>query len=39
MGPSVGKRMGNAIYRGFRDMNEALKARAELLWAARKDDA
>ena len=39
MGPSVGKRMGNAIYRGFRDMNEALKARAELLWAARKDEA
>jgi hypothetical protein len=37
MGPSVGKRMGRSIYRGFREMNEALKGRAELLWQRRKD--
>jgi hypothetical protein len=37
MGSSVGKRMGRSIYRGFREMNEALKARAELLWQRRKD--
>ncbi|HEY8004489.1 MAG TPA: SRPBCC domain-containing protein [Phenylobacterium sp.] len=36
MGPSVGKRMGRAIYRGFVEMDEALKARAELLWQRRK---
>jgi hypothetical protein len=35
-GPTAAKRMGNAIYRGFREMDEALKARAEGLWAARK---
>ena len=29
MGPSVGRQMGRAIHRGFREMNEALKARAE----------
>ncbi len=37
MGPSVAKRMGRTIYRGFAEMDEALKARAEALWAARKD--
>src|SRR3569833_4249527 len=36
MGPSIGKRMGRTIYRGFVEMNEALKARAELLWQRRK---
>jgi hypothetical protein len=36
MGPSVAKRMGRSIYRGFSEMNEALKARAEALWQARK---
>jgi hypothetical protein len=36
LGPRLGKRMGQKIYRGFRDMDEALKARAEALWAARK---
>jgi hypothetical protein len=35
MGPSVAKRMGRSIYRGFSEMNEALKARAEALWQAR----
>eukprot|EP01041_Mallomonas_annulata_P033860 gene33860-56536_t len=29
MGPSLGKRMGRTVQRGFRAMNEALKARAE----------
>lgn len=29
MGPSVAKSMGRAVHRGFREMNEALKARAE----------
>lgn len=36
MGPSLGKRMGGAVRRGFRAMNEALKARAEAAWAARR---
>ena len=31
MGPSVAKQAGRAIHRGFREMNEALKARAEAL--------
>lgn len=35
MGPSLGKRMGGAVRRGFRAMNEALKARAESQWAER----
>lgn len=35
MGPSLGKRMGGAVRRGFRAMNEALKVRAEAEWAAR----
>jgi hypothetical protein len=39
MGPSIGKRMGRAIYRGFLEMDEALKARAEALWLSRKDPA
>jgi hypothetical protein len=36
MGPRLGKRMGRTIYRAFVEMNEALKARAESLWEARK---
>jgi hypothetical protein len=36
MGPRVGKRMARNIYRAFVDMNDALKARAEALWQARK---
>ena len=36
MGPSAAKRMGRTIHRGFREMNEALKARAEARWQARK---
>jgi hypothetical protein len=36
MGPRVGKRMGRTIYRAFVENNEALKARAEALWEARK---
>jgi hypothetical protein len=35
MGPSLGKRMGRPIARGFKAMNEALKARAEAEWAKR----
>src|SRR5262249_10357038 len=37
MGPSVAKRAGRSIYRGFKEMNEALKARAETLWLARQE--
>jgi hypothetical protein len=37
VGPSAAKRMGRSIQRGFREMNEALKARAEARWAAMKD--
>jgi hypothetical protein len=29
MGPSAAKQMGRAIHRGFREMDEALKERAE----------
>ena len=36
MGPRLGKRMGRTIHRAFVAMNEALKARAEALWQARK---
>ena len=36
MGPSLGKRMGRSVQRGFRAMNEALKARAEAVWAERR---
>lgn len=32
MGPSIAKRMGRAVRRGFVEMNEALKARAEVAW-------
>jgi len=32
MGPSLGRRMSGAVRRGFRAMNEALKARAEARW-------
>jgi hypothetical protein len=35
MGPSLGKRMGRTVQRGFKAMNEALKARAEETWRAR----
>jgi hypothetical protein len=35
MGPSLGKRMGRTIQRGFKAMNEALKERAEAAWKAR----
>jgi len=34
MGPSVGKRMGRKIYRGFEAMDVALKERAEAVWHA-----
>jgi hypothetical protein len=37
MGPSIAKRMGRAVYRAFVDMDEALKTRAEALWAARQN--
>jgi len=37
MGPRLGKRMARNIYRAFSEMDEALKARAEALWQARKD--
>lgn len=36
MGTSLAKRMGGPITRGFREMNEALKVRAETLWRRRK---
>lgn len=36
MGPSFGRRMGRSVRRGFRAMNEALKARAEEMWRAQK---
>ena len=36
MGPSLGKRMGRVVRRGFQAMNEALKERAEAEWAARR---
>jgi len=36
MGPRLGKRMARTIYRAFAQMDEALKARAEALWQARK---
>jgi hypothetical protein len=35
MGPTVARRMGRAIHRGFVAMDEALKARAEAAWQAR----
>lgn len=35
MGPSLGKRMRGPVRRGFLAMNEALKIRAEALWAER----
>lgn len=34
MGPSLGKRLGRDIHRGFREMGEALKAEAERRWLA-----
>jgi hypothetical protein len=36
IGPRAAKRLGQSIYRGFREMDEALKARAEALWQARR---
>jgi hypothetical protein len=36
MGPRIGKRMARNIYRAFVSMDEALKARAEALWQARR---
>ena len=36
MGPSLGKRVGRSVQRGFKAMNEALKDRAEAEWAKRK---
>ena len=36
MGPSLGKRMGRTVQRGFKAMNEALKERAEAMWAEQK---
>lgn len=36
MGPSLGRRMGRVVRRGFTAMNEALKARAEAEWAKQK---
>lgn len=36
MGPSLGKRMGRVVRRGFQAMNAALKTRAEAEWAARR---
>ena len=36
LGPRTAKPMGRTIYLGFTAMNEALKARAELLWSQRK---
>jgi hypothetical protein len=36
MGPSLGRRMGRNVHRGFQAMNEALKARAEEIWRNRK---
>lgn len=34
LGPTVARRMGRKIYRGFQAMSEALKARAEAQWRA-----
>ena len=36
MGPSLGRRMSRPVRQGFRAMTEALKARAEEIWTARK---
>jgi len=36
MGPSLAKRMGRSVQRGFRAMNEALKERAEAVWRERR---
>lgn len=37
MGPSLGKRMGRTVRRGFEEMNEALKTRAEAVWRDRSE--
>lgn len=36
IGPRLGKRMARTIYRAFVELDDALKARAEALWQARK---
>lgn len=36
MGPSVARRLGGRIHKGFRQMNEALKGVAEAGWRARR---
>jgi len=36
LGPRVAKQMGRNIHRAFQENNEALKARAEALWQARR---
>ena len=36
LGPSLGKRIGRTVRRGFLAMNEALKERAEAVWSASK---
>lgn len=36
LGPSLGRRMGRTLRRGFNAMNVALKARAEAMWAERR---
>jgi hypothetical protein len=35
LGPTMARSLGGKVYRGFRDMNEALKARAEARWRER----
>jgi hypothetical protein len=37
MGPSLAKRVGRTVQRGFKAMNEALKERAERNWQRRRD--
>ncbi len=38
MGPSLGRRVGRTVQRGFRAMNEAMKARAEAIWQGLKTE-
>jgi hypothetical protein len=35
LGPTIARSMGRSIYRGFREMNEALKEEAETRWRER----
>ncbi|MFZ5671159.1 MAG: SRPBCC family protein [Pseudomonadota bacterium] len=39
LGPSVAKRLRNPILQGFEALNQAMKTRAEALWAERKVSA